>query len=79
MRQPLFRRIRSPPGRGNRSWKCVVTTYDQNTGGSICTSLMTAFAVSPMTALRKKQFVICHHLNYFVAEAELKAMADVQW
>jgi pimeloyl-ACP methyl ester carboxylesterase len=26
-----------------------------------------------------KKSVICHHLNYFVAEAGLKAMAEVQW
>ncbi len=26
-----------------------------------------------------KRGVICHHLNYFVADAGLKAMADVQW
>ena len=27
----------------------------------------------------KKQSIICHHLNYFVAEAGLKAMAGVSW
>ena len=31
------------------------------------------------TPTPKKQFVICHHLNYFVAEAGLNAMADINW
>ena len=31
------------------------------------------------TPAPKKQFVICHHLNYFVAEAGLNAMADINW
>ena len=31
------------------------------------------------TPAPKKQFVICHHLNYFVAEAGLNAMAGIPW
>ena len=31
------------------------------------------------TPAPKKQSVVCHHLNYFVAEAGLNAMAGVQW
>jgi pimeloyl-ACP methyl ester carboxylesterase len=31
------------------------------------------------TPAPKKSSVICHHLNYFVAEAGLKAMAGVRW
>lgn len=31
------------------------------------------------TPAPKKESVICHHLNYFVSEAGLKAMAKIQW
>lgn len=31
------------------------------------------------TPAPKKSTVICHHLNYFVSDAGLKAMADVAW
>ena len=50
----------------------------QNTGHDIAVSNDSIRGIADdRTPAPKKQFVICHHLNYFVAEAGLKALAEL--
>jgi hypothetical protein len=55
-------------------------TLYQNAGHDIAVSADSIRGVaSDRTPPPKKENVICHHLNYFVSDAGLKAMAGVEW
>ena len=52
----------------------------QNAGHDIAVSNDSIRGIADdRTPAPKKQSVICHHLNYFVADAGLNAMADINW
>jgi hypothetical protein len=55
-------------------------TLYQNAGHDIAVSDDSIRAVAEdRTPAPKKKNVVCHHLNYFVSDAGLNAMAAVQW
>lgn len=58
----------------------VFDTLYQNEGHDIAVSDGSIRGVADdRTPAPKMSNVVCHHLNYFVSEAGLQAMADVSW